>query len=150
MTTHSTNPVKFLRCLVILNFRPMTIITHPARDPQKRTRGFKSLGIRSRSGRHVFNLKRIFLYTLDKYDKGLCVPVTHAPVLGLADARGLLAHILADFRGRRVVLYFYARDNTPGCATESPKSLYQLRLVRSQKNYGKKIYGNYSIDRDRP
>ena len=64
MTTHSTNPVKFLRCLVILNFRPMTIIAHPAQDPEKRTRGFKSLGIRVRSGRNVFNLSaNIFLHS---------------------------------------------------------------------------------------
>jgi peroxiredoxin Q/BCP len=26
---------------------------------------------------------------------------------------------LADFRGRNVVLYFYPKDNTPGCTTES-------------------------------
>ena len=77
----------------------MTIIAHPAPDPEKRTRGFKSLGIRARSGRNVFNLKRIFLYTLDKYDKGRYWPVTHAPVFSLPDARGLLVHILADFRG---------------------------------------------------
>jgi peroxiredoxin len=50
------------------------------------------------------------------------MPVTHAPVLGLPDPRGKLAQIIADFRGRRVVLYFYHRDNTPGCATQSPKS----------------------------
>ena len=26
---------------------------------------------------------------------------------------------LADFRGKKVVLYFYPRDNTPGCTTEA-------------------------------
>lgn len=26
---------------------------------------------------------------------------------------------LADFRGRRVVLYFYPKDDTPGCTTEA-------------------------------
>ena len=26
---------------------------------------------------------------------------------------------LADFRGRKVVLYFYPKDDTPGCTTES-------------------------------
>lgn len=26
---------------------------------------------------------------------------------------------LSDFRGQKVVLYFYPRDNTPGCTTES-------------------------------
>lgn len=26
---------------------------------------------------------------------------------------------LADYRGRKIVLYFYPKDNTPGCTTES-------------------------------
>ena len=26
---------------------------------------------------------------------------------------------LADFRGQRVVLYFYPKDDTPGCTTQS-------------------------------
>jgi peroxiredoxin Q/BCP len=26
---------------------------------------------------------------------------------------------LADFRGRRVVLYFYPKDDTPGCTKEA-------------------------------
>lgn len=28
-------------------------------------------------------------------------------------------HRLADYRGRRVVLYFYPRDNTPGCTQQA-------------------------------
>ena len=28
-------------------------------------------------------------------------------------------HRLADYRGRRLVLYFYPRDNTPGCTQEA-------------------------------
>ena len=36
MTEHLTNRVKLLRCLVILNFRPMTIITHLAQRPRKK------------------------------------------------------------------------------------------------------------------
>lgn len=28
-------------------------------------------------------------------------------------------HRLADFRGKRVVLYFYPKDNTPGCTQEA-------------------------------
>ncbi|PSB40094.1 thioredoxin-dependent thiol peroxidase [filamentous cyanobacterium Phorm 46] len=41
-----------------------------------------------------------------------------APVFSLPDAAGQLVS-LADFRGRRVVLYFYPRDNTPGCTKEA-------------------------------
>lgn len=34
---------------------------------------------------------------------------------------------LADFKGQRVVLYFYPRDNTPGCTTEGEnfRDLYE-------------------------
>lgn len=41
-----------------------------------------------------------------------------APVFSLPDAQGNFVN-LADFRGRRVVLYFYPRDNTPGCTKEA-------------------------------
>ncbi|MEG4214784.1 thioredoxin-dependent thiol peroxidase [Microcoleus sp. Pol14C6] len=41
-----------------------------------------------------------------------------APVFSLPDAQGNVVS-LADFRGRRVVLYFYPRDNTPGCTKEA-------------------------------
>ncbi|MBD0268283.1 thioredoxin-dependent thiol peroxidase [Pseudanabaena sp. FACHB-2040] len=41
-----------------------------------------------------------------------------APDFSLPDASGNPVS-LADFRGRRVVLYFYPRDNTPGCNKEA-------------------------------
>ncbi len=41
-----------------------------------------------------------------------------APVFSLPDAAGNLVS-LADLRGRRAVLYFYPRDNTPGCTKEA-------------------------------
>ncbi len=41
-----------------------------------------------------------------------------APAFALRDASGQIVK-LADFAGRRVVLYFYPRDNTPGCAKEA-------------------------------
>lgn len=41
-----------------------------------------------------------------------------APDFALPDAAGNLVK-LADFRGQRVVLYFYPRDNTPGCTKEA-------------------------------
>ena len=28
-------------------------------------------------------------------------------------------HNLSDYRGKKVILYFYPRDNTPGCTTEA-------------------------------
>lgn len=41
-----------------------------------------------------------------------------APDFSLPDADGNLVK-LSDFRGKRVVLYFYPRDNTPGCTKEA-------------------------------
>jgi peroxiredoxin Q/BCP len=41
-----------------------------------------------------------------------------APDFTLPDAEGTPTR-LADFRGQRVVLYFYPKDNTPGCTKEA-------------------------------
>lgn len=41
-----------------------------------------------------------------------------APDFSLPDANGNIIK-LADLKGRRVVLYFYPRDNTPGCTKEA-------------------------------
>lgn len=41
-----------------------------------------------------------------------------APDFSLPDANGNTVS-LADLKGKRVVLYFYPRDNTPGCTKEA-------------------------------
>ncbi|MEZ4503414.1 MAG: thioredoxin-dependent thiol peroxidase [Dehalococcoidia bacterium] len=41
-----------------------------------------------------------------------------APAFTMQDQDGT-THRLADYRGRTVVLYFYPRDNTPGCTKEA-------------------------------
>jgi len=41
-----------------------------------------------------------------------------APAFSLPDAEGNVVN-LADLKGKRVVLYFYPRDNTPGCTKEA-------------------------------
>jgi peroxiredoxin Q/BCP len=41
-----------------------------------------------------------------------------APEFSLPDSQGQLLS-LSNFRGKRVVLYFYPRDNTPGCTKEA-------------------------------
>ena len=43
---------------------------------------------------------------------------TKAPVFTLNDKDGN-AVSLADFAGKKVVLYFYPKDNTPGCTAEA-------------------------------
>lgn len=45
-------------------------------------------------------------------------PGTPAPDFTLADETGAPRR-LADFRGQTVVLYFYPKDDTPGCTTEA-------------------------------
>jgi peroxiredoxin Q/BCP len=45
-------------------------------------------------------------------------PGMPAPDFALSDETGEM-HTLASYRGRRVVLYFYPRDNTPGCTREA-------------------------------
>jgi peroxiredoxin Q/BCP len=41
-----------------------------------------------------------------------------APDFALQDSEGNTVR-LADYRGRKVVLYFYPKDDTPGCTTEA-------------------------------
>lgn len=41
-----------------------------------------------------------------------------APVFTLADKNGNLVS-LADFLGKKIVLYFYPKDNTPGCTKQA-------------------------------
>ena len=39
---------------------------------------------------------------------------TKAPSFSLPDQNGQV-HTLEEYRGKKVVLYFYPKDNTPGC-----------------------------------
>lgn len=41
-----------------------------------------------------------------------------APAFELTDEAGKV-HKLSDYKGKKVVLYFYPKDNTPGCTTEA-------------------------------
>lgn len=46
------------------------------------------------------------------------LPGTPAPDFALSDETGTVRR-LTDFRGQTVVLYFYPKDDTPGCTTEA-------------------------------
>ncbi len=43
---------------------------------------------------------------------------TTAPDFTLPDQNGTL-HSLSDYRGKKVILYFYPKDNTPGCTKQA-------------------------------
>ena len=48
----------------------------------------------------------------------MLTPGTNAPEFALADQNGELRK-LSDYRGRRVVLYFYPKDMTSGCTAQA-------------------------------
>ncbi len=41
-----------------------------------------------------------------------------APEFSLADQNGVI-HTLEEYRGKRVILYFYSKDNTAGCTKQA-------------------------------
>ena len=43
---------------------------------------------------------------------------TTAPAFSLPDQNGQM-HTLEEYRGKKVVLYFYPKDNTPGCTRQA-------------------------------
>ena len=43
---------------------------------------------------------------------------TKAPAFSLPDQDGTM-HTLEEYRGKKVVLYFYPKDNTPGCTKQA-------------------------------
>ena len=59
---------------------------------------------------------------------------TKAPAFELPDQDGKL-HKLEDYRGKKVILYFYPKDNTPGCTKQacgfSDRYPQFMRLIRN-------------------
>ncbi|KPQ00080.1 thioredoxin-dependent thiol peroxidase [Marinobacter sp. HL-58] len=53
-----------------------------------------------------------------------------APDFTLEDQEGK-KQTLSDYRGQKVLLYFYPRDNTPGCTTEAQQFRDRLDELRS-------------------
>ncbi len=50
--------------------------------------------------------------------EGTLAPGQKAPGFSLKDQNGALVK-LSDFKGRKVLVYFYPRADTPGCTTQS-------------------------------
>jgi peroxiredoxin Q/BCP len=53
---------------------------------------------------------------------------TKAPSFTLADQSGAQVS-LDDFQGRKVILYFYPKDDTPGCTTEAKNFQQSLQRI---------------------
>ena len=51
-----------------------------------------------------------------------------APSFSLPDQNGEM-HTLEEYRGRKVILYFYPRDNTPGCSKLYPQFMEKDAVV---------------------
>lgn len=61
-------------------------------------------------------------------------PNSSAPAFAAPNAQGQVIS-LADFAGQWLVLYFYPKDNTPGCTTEAiafSESLPEFRALNAQ------------------
>jgi peroxiredoxin Q/BCP len=62
----------------------------------------------------------------------LIEPGKKAPAFSLKDQHGN-AHRLSDYEGKPVILYFYPKDDTPGCTKESCEFQAHLPAYKSSK-----------------
>ena len=62
----------------------------------------------------------------------LIEPGKKAPAFSLKDQHGKV-HRLSDYAGRPVILYFYPKDDTPGCTKESCEFQAALPQFKSSK-----------------
>jgi peroxiredoxin Q/BCP len=56
---------------------------------------------------------------------------TKAPAFKLKNDEGKVVS-LSDFKGKKVVLYFYPKDNTPGCTTEACDFRDNIKSLQSK------------------
>ena len=54
---------------------------------------------------------------------------TKAPAFSLKDSSGKV-HKLSDYKGRKLVVYFYPKDDTPGCTIEAKDFTKMLPEIR--------------------
>jgi peroxiredoxin Q/BCP len=59
-------------------------------------------------------------------------PGTKAPAFTLKDQDGA-THTLSDYEGRPVILYFYPKDDTPGCTKETCSFQSNLPKLKTSK-----------------
>ena len=71
-------------------------------------------------------------------------PGKKAPAFALKDQQGD-THRLSDYAGRPVILYFYPKDDTPGCTQETCE--FQARLPTAQADQGRRCSASASSTR---
>ena len=80
---------------------------------------------------------------------------TKAPAIELPDQNGDI-HTLEQYRGKKVILYFYPKDNTPGCTKQAcgfaerypqftEKGAVIIGISKDTVASHKKFEGNYSL-----
>ena len=80
---------------------------------------------------------------------------TKAPEFTLMDQAGTI-HTLSQYRGRKVLLYFYPKDNTPGCSKQAAayselisqfaeKGITVLGVSKDSLNSHQKFSDKYSL-----
>ena len=62
----------------------------------------------------------------------LIEPGKKAPAFALPDQNGA-THRLADYEGRPLILYFYPKDDTPGCTAETCAFQESLPTLKTRK-----------------
>ncbi len=78
-----------------------------------------------------------------------------APDFSLKDTEGNIVK-LSDFKGKNIVLYFYPKDNTPGCTAEAcsfrdnfiiykKKEIIILGISKDDEKSHKKFVDNYKL-----
>jgi len=48
---------------------------------------------------------------------------------------------LADFRGQKLVLFFYPKADTPGCTTQSKDFSARQKALHGRRNRGRRRFG---------
>ena len=80
---------------------------------------------------------------------------TKAPGFELPDQNGTV-HTLEEYKGKKIILYFYPKDNTPGCTKQAcgyadrypqfaEKGAVVIGVSRDSVASHKKFEGNYSL-----
>lgn len=86
--------------------------------------------------KYAISILILFVLAVSSFSKGseMVVVGAPAPEFELPDQTGQL-HSLEDYRDQWVVLYFYPKDETPGCTTEACEfrdSIYAFREMNAQ------------------